>query len=92
MAIDEERQIECHQDPFGDFYHHLQRRLGSQHRKLVASQARQHVGAAQATAQTVGGLHQQQIAKMVAEAVVDHLETVEVDEHHRQVPAFSAEP
>ncbi|MNW11514.1 hypothetical protein D3C71_2089920 [compost metagenome] len=50
MAIDEERQIECHQDPFGDFYHHLQRRLGSQHRKLVAPQARQHVGFAQATA------------------------------------------
>ena len=29
---------------------------------------------------------------MVAEAVVDHLETVEVDEHHRQMPALAVEP
>lgn len=92
MAIDEKRQVERHQDPFSDVDQHIQRCLGRQHRKLIAAQASQHVGVAQATAQTVGGLHQQQVAKMVTEAVVDQFETVEVDEHHRQVPAFAAEP
>ncbi|MNL35831.1 hypothetical protein D3C87_1578830 [compost metagenome] len=91
MAIDEKRQVERHQNPLGDFNHHLQRRLGREHRKLVAAEARQHIGFAQAAAQTVGSLHQQQVTKMMAEAVVDHLETVEVDEHHRQVSAFTAE-
>ncbi|MNV07064.1 hypothetical protein D3C71_974750 [compost metagenome] len=92
MAVDEKRQVERHQDPFGDFDHHIQRGLGRQYRKLIAPQACQHVGLAQTTAQSLGRLHQQQVAKMVAEAVVDHLEAVQIDEHHRQVPALAAEP
>ncbi|MNY70991.1 hypothetical protein D3C86_2092390 [compost metagenome] len=50
IAIDEKRQVKRHQDPFGDFDHHIQRRLGREHRKLIAPQTSQHVGFAQAPA------------------------------------------
>ncbi len=41
-------------------------------------------------AQPLGRLHEQQVAVMMAEAVVHHLEAVEIDEHHRQLPPVLA--
>ena len=51
--------------------------------ELVATEPRRGVARAQATAQPVGDGTQQLVAGTVAEAVVDHLEVVEVDEGHR---------
>ena len=57
------------------------------HRELVAAEARDHVLGAQARAQPRGDRHQQLVAGGVAEAVVDGLEVVEVDEQHRELAA-----
>ncbi|MEZ5262905.1 MAG: hypothetical protein R2755_14305 [Acidimicrobiales bacterium] len=59
-----------------------------QHGELVAAHAGGGVARSQAVGQPVGQLHQQAVAGGVAQAVVDHLEVVEVDEqHHRIGPA-----
>ena len=55
------------------------------HRELVAAEARDHVLGAQARAQARSDRHQQLVAGGVAEAVVDRLEVVEVDEQHREL-------
>ena len=52
-------------------------------RELVAAEARDDVGRAHRGAQPVGHRHEQAVAGRVAEAVVDHLEAVEVEEQHR---------
>jgi len=51
---------------------------GQQDRELVSPQARDDVAAAQAAAQQLGHAHDQAIAGLVAEGVVDELEVVEV--------------
>jgi hypothetical protein len=51
--------------------------------ELVTAQPRQHVVGAQLFLHTARHLHQQLVAHVVAQAVVDELEAVEVDEHHR---------
>ena len=56
--------------------------LGEHDHELVAAQARHHVARAQRVAQPPRRLIQHGVARLVAERVVDHLEAVEVDEHH----------
>ncbi len=53
-------------------------------RELVATQPRHGVGIAHALRQPLGGLPQHHVARGVAEAVVDRLEVVEVDEEQRE--------
>ena len=57
--------------------------LAHQHRELVATEAGQRVLRPDAGAQPVGDAHQQLVADLVAEAVVDQLEPVQVEEQHR---------
>ncbi len=55
-----------------------------QERELVAAQARHRVVGPQRRFQPTGDGHQQLVAGRVAEAVVDDLEAVEVEEQHRR--------
>ncbi len=52
--------------------------------ELVAAQARDGVSRPHAAFEAARHLDQQQVALQVAEAVVDHLEAVEIQEHHGQ--------
>ena len=58
------------------------RRVVEEDRELVAAEARRGVSVAHAEPDAVGDLDQEQIAGLVAERVVDHLEAVEIGEHH----------
>ena len=58
--------------------------------KLVATQARQRVAFAQGLAHAHSQRHQQLVAHRVAACVVDGLEAVQVQEHHRQLFAPAA--
>ena len=58
-----------------------------QHGELVAAEARRGVGVARARDEALGDRAQQLVARRVADAVVDGLEAVEVDEQHREVAA-----
>ena len=55
--------------------------------ELVATDARQGVLAVQAGAQARGDGAQQLVAHVMAKGVVDRLETIQIDEHHRQTTA-----
>ncbi len=70
---------------------HRGRRLGGgagqQHREFVAAEAREHAVARQRLADAVAEGAQHHVAGMVAEAVVDLLEIVEIDEQQRERPA-----
>ena len=61
--------------------------LLQQHGELVAAQPRHQVARAHAVGQAARHLAQQRVAGDVAEAVVDDLEAVEVEEHHREARA-----
>ena len=50
--------------------------------ELVAAEAREHVALAQRRLQATRGLAQQRVAGLVAVAVVDELEAIDVDEQH----------
>ena len=63
------------------------RDLLEQQRELVAAEARQDLARPQAGLQAAGDRHQQAVAHEVAEAVVDVLEAVEVQEQHREPQA-----
>ena len=54
----------------------------AQHGELVAAEAGDHVAVADGAAQPLRDLDQQAVAGLVAEAVVDDLEVVEVEEQH----------
>ncbi len=60
------------------------RRVLEQDRELVAAEARGEVVLAQRRAQALGDRHEQRVAGRMAERVVDALELVEVEEHHRR--------
>ena len=90
MIVDVERQVERGENPLGDGDGFAERRIRREHRELVAAEAREQIGPAQAIAQPLGRLHEQQVAVMMAETVVDDLEAVQVDEHHRHLPAVLA--
>ena len=81
---DAERLGERLLQSLGDGAHVLGRRdvLG-EHGELVAAQPRQHVAGSELRLQPLRDGHQEAVADDVAEAVVDQLEAVEVDEQHR---------
>ncbi|MGY2939147.1 hypothetical protein ACVWZ6_008749 [Bradyrhizobium sp. GM6.1] len=54
------------------------------HYELVAAEPRHHVACAQGTTQPVGHFEQEQVAGLVAQRIIDDLETIEVDEQHRK--------
>ena len=62
-----------------------------QDRELVAAEARRGVAGPELVAQPVGRGHEQLVAGGVAEAVVDRLEPVEVEDHHRERPLAPGE-
>ncbi len=81
LAIEVERGPDAVQDPLGDLNHG--RRLGQlgQHdREFVAAQAAQAVARPQNLPQALGDLDQQEIAGVMAEAVIDLLEAVQVEQ------------
>ncbi len=63
----------------------------AQHHELVAADARYQVGRTQGPAEAVAHLLQQLVAGIVAEAVVDELEAVEVDEQEPGSHPFVSE-
>ncbi len=63
-----------------------------QQRELVAAQARDGVLGAQAPGQAMADLHQEPVADLLAERVVQDLEAVEVEEEDRQVAAAALGP
>ena len=62
----------------------------AQDRELVAAEAGDGLVPAQRVAQALGDRDDQLVAGRVAEAVVDDLEAVEVEEQHRDVAAAAA--
>ena len=73
-----DRRVDRLAQPLGDVD-----RLALHHDdELVAAEAGEHVVVAQRRAQATGDRLQQLVADLVAEAVVDRLEVVEVDEQH----------
>jgi len=56
-----------------------------QHHEFIAAQPRHRVGELDAASQALGDLLQQQVALVVAQRVVEHLELVHVDEHQGAV-------
>ena len=63
--------------------------LRHQHRELVAGEAGDDVGRPHPFAQHVGDAPDQVVAGLVAELVVDLLEAVDVDDHHRALAAVA---
>ena len=54
--------------------------------EFVAAEPRHDVAGTQGAAQPVGDFHQQHVAGIVAQRIVDDLEPVEIDEQHRKLP------
>ena len=63
-----------------------------QHRELVAAEPRGGVAGAQAAREPLAHDRSSVVARRVAEAVVDGLEVVEVDEQHGELAAVALEP
>ena len=63
-----------------------------EHGKLVASEARRGIALSQTRRESFADDAQQVVAREVAEAVVDGLEVVEVDEQHRELAALAFQP
>ena len=57
--------------------------------EFVAAEPRHDVARAQCMAQPVGDLHQQEVAGVVSQRIVDDLEAVEIDEQHRELPLIA---
>ena len=77
-----ERLLERELDALGDAGGALVVAAVEQDGELVAAEPRRQVAGAQAGAQAAGEGDQQLVADLVAEAVVDALEVVEVEEEH----------
>ena len=60
-----------------------------QQRELVAADARRDVARAQAVAQVFADLTEHRVAALVADAIVDRLEAVEVEQHEPEAPAVA---
>ena len=85
------RPFDLGQDPLGEGHDRIGVvHVGAQDRELVAAEAGHRVGRAQDAAEPVPDGHQQLVARIVAEAVVDHLEVVEVEEQHPDPVAAAA--
>ncbi len=57
-----------------------------QHHELIPGKPGDGVGPGQAVHQPPGDLLQQMVGRLVAQAFVEHLEAIQVDEEHGQVP------
>ena len=87
LAFQEERLLHHFEEPLG----HLDGLVAgscageilAQHGELVAAETRHRVTGPQDAAQSFAERHEQRVAGVVAEAVVDELEPVEVEEQHR---------
>ncbi|MNF65861.1 hypothetical protein D3C84_476390 [compost metagenome] len=82
LVVDKQRLVQGLQDLCGDAPAALQVGAVEQHGEFVAGEARQDAIGAQAVAQAPGQADQQFVAGLVAEAVVDPLEVVDV--HQQQ--------
>ncbi|MCY1409390.1 hypothetical protein D9M71_247390 [compost metagenome] len=85
LAIDQEGRFQGAHQALGD----QRRGVGSidavqQDGEFIAAHPRQRVALPQAGAESRGDLDDEQVAGQVAQAVVDQLEAVEVDEQHRE--------
>ena len=78
-----------HAEVFGQLQGTLDVGLRHQHRELVAGEAGDDVGGADAFAQRPGDPADQVVALLVAEQVVDLLQPVDVDHHHRAATAVT---
>ena len=54
--------------------------------EFVAAEPRHDVARTQRAAQPAGDFHQQHVAGIMAQRIVDDLEAVEIDEQHRKLP------
>ena len=92
-AVDAERAAEVVEQAQGEADRaDLVAAVLDQHRELVAAEAGRHRVAGQGLAESLGHPDQQLVADRVAEAVVDGLEVVEVDEQHAGHAACGAAP
>ena len=87
-----ERRAQGGQDPLGEHPRRLEIRVLGQDGELVAAQPADGVVLAQAAAQPGPDLAQQPVPGAVTQAVVDHLEVVQVDEEHGHAAAVAARP
>ncbi len=84
VSVDGQRLIDRRDDPLRQRVESRRRRVaGDQHDELVAAHARYQAVAADHAGEPVADRAQQTIAERVAERVVDVLETIEVEKHHR---------
>ena len=91
LALEQQRLRERLEDPLGGVGGVLRAAdVLEQDRELVAAEARGGVAGADARVQALGDLEQHLVAGGVAEAVVDRLEVVEVDEDDGQARALAA--
>ena len=83
VAVQLERFLEAIEDALGQGgrLHQLRATFG-QHGELVAAQARQGHSGAEHVAQALGKRLEQLVADVMPEAVVDHLEVIQVDHQH----------
>ena len=91
LAGDHQRLAQVLEHPLGD----LGGRVGAvevlqQHDELVAAEARGGVAGADAVGQALGHVDQRGVAGAMAEAVVDGLEVVDVEEHDPELALLSA--
>ena len=75
--------IDCIADLLRDPLGLLVRAVLQQHHELVAAEARHDIVAAHRGSQQAGDLAKQFVARIVAAGIVDDLEMIQVDEHHR---------
>ena len=90
LVVDEHRLVQGHQQLAGDLLAGFQVGVVQQHGELIAGEARQAAAGAQAVTQAPGQADQQFVAGLVAEAVVDPLEVVDV--HQQQADRGIAIP
>ena len=83
-ALDMERPAQVFEQPFGNRHGVFGvLHVFEQHHELVAAEPAEDVVGSQQRAQPLGESDQHLVARRVAEAVVDDLEVVQVEEHDR---------
>ena len=91
VAAQLHRLAQHRQEICGDFLDLVTLRgLFQDHHEFVAAEAGHDIARTQSAAQPVGHFHQQHVAGLVPERIVDHLEAVEIDEQHRELPLVAA--
>ncbi len=87
--LDDDRRIECRMNAPGGLVAVPQLIAAQQHGELVAAKARDRVGSPEYRLQARRDFAQKLIPRRVAERVVDLLEAVEVEQHHRDRLPFA---